>query len=193
MCVVVFITCVQAVSLDESEAEKDKTLQLQNDIPCCKKALQALQEAEQKIQTLNNTVLNLTKIVRELVTNQARMNASIETVKVNTSANSKAVANNTNSITTNKNGIANNTKRFSTLTSYQCNCTIENSYYCRDPKKVTTGYTGFCGQVLSNHACYSIRLDDPTKGNRCCNICVGTAEEAEAYAHAHPMPPPDSD
>ena len=182
MCVVVLITCAQTVSCDESEAEQGKTLQLQGEPPCCNKALQALKEAEQKIQTLNDT---LTKIVRQLATNQTRMNATIETVKVNTSANSKAVAANTNAITTNKKNIANNTKRFSTLTSYQCNCTTENWPYCKDPKKVATGYTGVCG---TNQGCYYIKFSD-TNGVRCCNICLGTAEEAEAYARAHPTPP----
>ena len=165
MCVVVLTTCVQAVSHEKSEAEQGNTLQPLED-KCCEKALRALKEAEQKIQTLNDTV-------QQLTANQTQMNAKIEA--------------NSNAITTNKNSIANNTKRFSTLTSYPCNCTTQKEARCLDPKKVATGFTGLC--FLPRQYCgIDGVLTVGGQGIMCCNTCLGTDKEAEAYAQAHPMP-----
>ena len=145
-----------------------KTVQQLGDDPSCgtpvecyAQAIEALKEAEQKIAGLNIAVSNLNQ---SLISSVARLNQTIKDV----------VANQSN------------------LKPYPCNCTDDTEINCRPPK-VSQGFANFCGSQCTGYLAPVIKQmtgDNKHTGNYCCDLCVGTAEEAKAYALAHPLPEP---
>ena len=184
LCVVLLTACAGTVSSDKS---RGKTVQQLGDDPpcgtpveCYAQAIEALKEAEQKIEGLNNAILTLNQTLKQVVTNQSQVNEqlkanqtqlntsiekvkgnqmqltkTIETVKATTSANSKAVSVNSH--------------KLSTLTTYTCNCS----------KPIST----LCPANQVSRASFDNR-------NWCCDICVTTAKEPAEYMQTHPLPHP---
>ena len=143
-------------------------------VECYAQAIKALEEAEQKIlalQTglsdLNHTMTANQKILSHL---NHTVNSSILGLKGNVAKNKNAVAKNTESITS-------NSDQLSTLSLYRCNCAStdpDNLRTC-EGDSVTIGI---------------VTYDSPTNYEvACCDLCIGTAEEAAAYALANPPPP----
>ena len=132
-----------------------------------------------------------------MLTNQKEVNATILGLKTNASANGRAVSTNTNaiaankkSITTSNQGISSNSRRLSTLRSYPCNCryNMNEEDYCTSAT-LSQGFGYYCKGASCKDS-WSPVMDTKTgTGIRCCQLCMGTLEEAEAYARANPLPP----
>ena len=149
LCVVLLTTYAGTVSSDQSQG---KTVQQLGDDPSCgtpvecyAQAIEALKEAEQKIEGLNDAILTLNQTVKVLKANQTQMNATI-----------------------------------TSLHTYSCNCT-----YTRN---VDTPGTSGCSPKQVSRGLTARSLSD--SGNWCCDVCMGTAEEAAEYARTHPLPHP---
>jgi hypothetical protein len=134
-------------------------------VECYMKAIKALQEAEQKILTIQTGLINLNKTVT----------ANQKEVKTNMSIYNRIISNHTIEISA-------NTDRFSTLTSYPCGCmeTRENAPLTYCSYGVTQGFSQYCITSSCGSHIYGII---------CCELCIGTSEEAAAYALANPTPP----
>ena len=174
-------------------------------VECYAKAIKALEEAEQKILTIQTGLSDLNQTVKQvngsvqtglssLSQTVKQVNASLsQTVKQVNSRLSQTVKQvnasiigletnvsvNTQAISTNAKAIATG----STLVSYPCDCSIDSDQgsLCSSDR-VSAGYGYICHHWgISTHT-------SVLTGIRCCRLCSGTAEEAAAYAQAHPPP-----
>ena len=168
LCVLLLTTCAQG-----------KTVQQLGDDPpcgtpveCYAQAIEALKEAEQKIEGLNNAILTLNQTLKQVVTNQSQVN---EQLKANQTQMSE--------------GIQQLKANQSALKPYPCNCTDDTYQQC-PPPKMSQGYVTFCNSQCPGYYAAVFKYNSTTTGHYCCNLCMGTAEEAKAYALAHPLPEP---
>ena len=149
-------------------------------VECYAQAIKALKEAEQKILSIQNGLSNLNQTLNASIiglnVNQKQMNASIVKLKANISAN--------NAI------IATNSKRLSSLVSFPCNCTsdMEKGDVCQGAT-LSKGFTYYCTGSSCSDAWSPIMDTSTGTGILCCELCMGTKEEAKAYVHANPLPP----
>ena len=195
-------TSHKGVQTDPGKAVK----QLKDDpcgtpVECYAQAIKALKEAEQKILGLQIDLSNLNHTVTanqiQVLANQKEVNASILGLKTNVSANGRTISTNTNSIGANKESItaniqnvASNSRRLSRLHVYPCNCRYDMSKgdYCTS-FTLSQGFGYYCKGASCKDS-WSPVMDTKTgTGIRCCQLCMGTLEEAEAYARANPLPP----
>ena len=164
-------------------------------VECYAQAIKALQDAEQKIFAIHTGLLEGN---HTLLKNSQAIAANGQAI----TANGRAISNNTNGIKTNKNAIGTIStneeeisKKLSTLTAYPCNCeeTLDKSTYlstCHSPTAVSQGYANYCQGSPCPHTWSPILDYRSMRGIRCCELCMGTAEEAAAYALANPPSPP---
>ena len=82
LCVLLLTACADTVSSDKSQG---KTVQQLGDDPpcgtpveCYAQAIEALKEAEQKIEGLNNAILTLNQTLKQVVANQSQVNEQLE-------------------------------------------------------------------------------------------------------------------
>ena len=191
------------VKKNQLGTEQDSTIQRLGDDPSCgtpvecyAKAIEALKEAESKINGLNMAVSGLNQTLKQVIGNQtqlkANMSANIAILRSNISANNyaitynkKSITDNKNNITSNSNNISSNSARFSSLTTYPCNCANTPINICHS--KVSQGFGYYC-EAASCKDSWSPVIDSKS-GLICCDLCTGTAEEAKAYALANPIQP----
>ena len=205
LCVVLLTTCAGTVSSDKSQG---KTVQQLGDDPpcgtpveCYAQAIEALKEAEQKIEGLNNAILTLNQTLKQVVANQSQVNEQLKAnqtqMKADIRNNSEAIAankdaidNQQDEINTNSNDISSNTGTMSDLTAYTCNCD-NNGRYSGCGAGVSQGFDYYCDKTWCRSAWTPvISTGGDNIGITCCDICLGSSEEAKAYALAHPRPPP---
>ena len=171
-------------------------------VECYAAAIKALNEAKQMILSTQTGLLSLNHTVIGIQKQMLANNASIVKLKANISANSLAISNNTNAIAVNKNASSANitsvVQKLSTLTTYPCNCTTTDKSItsCNTENTVSQGFHFYAGiQNVPNGDVYvmpGVTLKPTNHGIRCCELCMGTAEEAAAYAAAHPSSPDES-
>ena len=156
-------TCASAASIS-----KPQVIQQLGDDPSCgmpvecyAQAMEALKEAEQKIETLNNAVLTLNKTLRQVATKQSQIKANQTQVNVELEAEQTEMSKN---IETLKTTTTNNYKKLYSRRVYSCNCifTTNEKGGCA-PNKVSRGF----GQP-------NLRIQTPasSNGNFCCDICL---------------------
>ena len=91
LCVLLLTACAGTVSSDKFQG---KTVQQLGDDPpcgtpveCYAQAIEALKEAEQRIEGLNNAILTLNQTIKVMMANQQKMNATIATLNTAYSCN----------------------------------------------------------------------------------------------------------
>ena len=170
-------------------------------VECYAEAIKALNEAEQKILGIQTGLLSLNHTVIGIQEQVLTNNASIVKLKANVSANSLAISNNTGTIAVNKNAssasITSVVQKLSALTTYPCNCTTTDKSItsCTTENTVSQGFHYYAGISAPSPDVYvmpGVTLKPNNHGIRCCELCMGTAEEAAAYAAAHPSSPDES-
>ena len=178
--VVLLTTCAGTVSSDKSQG---KTVQQLGDDPpcgtpveCYAQAIEALKEAEQKIQTLNNAILTLNQTLKQVVANQSQINEQLKANQTNAgkeigteiATNRNTIASINKTITANTKDINSNHMKLSSLKVYPCNCVTAQHTICQHPQ-VT--YNNLTASPVP-HKNYEI----------CCDLCLVTSKEAAAYA-----------
>ena len=171
-------------------------------VECYAEAIKALNEAEQMILGIQTGLLSLNHTVIGIQKQVLTNNASIVTLKANVSANSLAIMKNTDAIAVNKNASSANItsviQKLSTITTYPCNCTTTDKSItsCTIGNTVSQGFHYYAGiNNVPSPGVYvmpGVTLKPTNHGIRCCQLCMGTAEEAAAYAAAHPSSPDQS-
>lgn len=158
-------------------------------VECYAEAIKALNVAEQKILDIQTGLLSLNHTVIGIQKQVLTNNATIVT-------NGLAISNNTAAIAVNKKTSSANitavTQKLSALTTYPCNCmTTEQSITsCTVGNTLSQGFHFYDRTNVASSNGFFVMPTVPTKhGIRCCELCMGTAEEAAAYAAAHPSSP----
>ncbi len=184
------------------EPDGGKTVKQLKDSPCgtpveCyAQAIKALNEAEQKILSLQTGLLNLNHTVIanqiQVLANQEQVNATILGLEANVSANGQAISTNADAIVANENSITTNeddiTQQLSSLQAYPCNCEDMSPWEICSSDSFSQGYTYYCKASSCKDSWSPVMGTTTGTGILCCELCMGTAEEAEAYAHANPSP-----
>ena len=182
LCVLLLTTCAGTVSSDKSQG---KTVQQLGDDPpcgtpveCYAEAIEALKDAEQRIESLNNAILTLNQTLKQVVANQSQVN---EQLKANQTSTVKAIGINTNEIAANKNTVASINKTITVNTK-----DIHTNYIKLSSLKVSPCN---CGKITKYIICtypkvtYLNTTITPNANNEiCCDICLVTSKEAAAYA-----------
>lgn len=166
----------------------DQVQQLEDDpcatpVECYAQAIKALKEAEQKILSIQLGLSNLNQTVASLAGN----------VSVNGRAVNTAIATNRNAITTNRNAIATNRNAIATNTDAitACNLSIKTTFTKLTARKpyLCNCKSEYGSTMCKNIAALSRGINFQHKFVRCCELCMGTAEEAAAYARENALPP----
>ena len=166
--IVLLVLCATLLASSVQGGNRGKIMQRLQDQPCATpmecyaQVIKALDEAEQEILSLYRT----------MTANQVQVNANIQGLKADMSAN-------VNSITTSM-----------STSIYPCNCRAETgaSSICSSGR-FSAGFNYYCPASHCSDAWTPV-LDTATgTGIMCCEVCSGTAAEAEAYALANPVPP----
>ena len=135
---------------------------------CYAQVIKALDEAEQEILSLKTRLASLD---RTMTANHVQVNANIQGLKTDMSANVDSIP-------------ASRSTRI-----YPCNCHDEtDAYPLCSSGKLSMGFNYFCRQSHCSNSWVPVTNEATGTGIRCCELCSGTAEEAEAYALANPVP-----
>ena len=198
LCVLLLTTCAQG-----------KTVQQLGDDPpcgtpveCYAEAIEALKQAEQRIESLNNAILTLNKTLKQVVANQTEIKANQLQLKANQSrmmtnqtqmkadicVNSQSISANKEAINTNSKAISSNKQTVSDLTPYACNCDNSGTASSCGGTEISQGFDYVCEKTSCSNSWVPVVATDHNVGMRCCDICLGSSEEAKAYALAHPRP-----
>jgi hypothetical protein len=148
-----------------AEVDRRKAVQKLKDGPCtCGTPVECYARAVKALQEAELKIVSLQTGLLDLnltvIANQKQENASIVGIEANMSKRISGLE-------------ANFSRNISTLTMYSCNCSVITGSVC--PSGFSQGY------------CLVNPLNGYT-GTRCCELCMGTAEEAAVYALADPAP-----
>ena len=200
LCVLLLTTCAGTVSSDKSQG---KTVQQLGDDPpcgtpveCYAQAIEALKEAEQKIEGLKRGLQILNETVYQAITNQSQVNkqlnanqtqlktnveASIEEVKTNqTKLNASIEAVDTKleavkaNTSTNTKAISANTKAIAT----------NKDIIANNSKKLSSLSISTCNCVFTGSSICKSGV--PNGGGKCCQYCLST-KTGDLYVLPQPL------
>ena len=137
---------------------------------CYTRVIKALDEAEQEILSLKTRLASLD---RTMTANHVQVNAGIQGLKTDMSTKVDSI-----------------TMSVSTLATWPCNCSNDEDRISSCPSgKVSAGFRYYCKGSTCANSWTPVITEDTGIGITCCELCSGTAAEAEAYALANPVPP----